>query len=225
MYEYLKILFGKNDDGTPASLTFEQLVEKLEAEKSIKIVNLEDGGYVSKDKLDAKITELSGLRQQLDAANATIKSYTDMDIDGIKKSVTDWEKKYNDDTAALNQKIADNERAYQEELFLRGYKFSSKAAAEGIRAEFVKRKFPYEDGSFIGGKEFMEKLMGDEDYKAAFVSEEPKSEPAPAPTPAQAPKPQFSDPSPRQTQPKIKLSLAELMKRKNENPNAEIKFD
>lgn len=223
MYEYLKKLFGTNEDGTPVALTFDQLVEKIGADKAIKLVNLADGGYVSKDKFDAKEVELSGLRDQLTAANGTIQSYKDMDVDGIKQSVADWEKKYNDDTAALNQKIADNERSYQEELFLRGYKFSSKAAADGIRAEFVKRKFPFEDGSFIGGKEFMEKLMADEDYKAAFVVEAPAADPEPAPAPQ--PKPQFSDPNPHQPQPKPKMSLAEMMRRKNENPNAEIKFD
>lgn len=225
MYEYLKKSFGTNEDGTPVALTFDQLVEKLGADKATKLVNLADGGYVSKDKFDAKEVELNGLRDQLATANATIQSYKDMDVDGIKKSVADWEKKYNDDTAALNQKIADNERAYQEELFLRGYKFSSKAAADGIRAEFVKRKFPYEDGGFIGGKEFMEKLMADDDYKAAFVIETPATTTDPEPAPAPQPKPQFSDPNPHQPQPKPKASLAELMRRKNENPNAEIKFD
>lgn len=222
MYEYLEKLFGTNDDGTPVALTFEQLVEKIGADKAIKLVNLADGGYVSKDKFDSKEVELSGLREQLTSANATIQSYRDMDIDGIKQSVKDWEQKYNDDTAALNQKIADNERTYQEELFLRGYKFSSKAAADGIKAEFVKRKFPFEDGSFIGGKEFMDKLMADDDYKAAFVVDVPDPTPDPAP---QQPKPQFSDPNPQQPQPKAKLSLTEMMKRKNENPNAEIKFE
>ena len=223
MYEYLKKLFGTNDDGTPVALTFDQLVEKIGADKALKLVNLADGGYVSKEKFDAKETELSGLREQLTAANETIKSYTEMDVEGIKKSVADWEKKYKHDTAALNQKIADNERAYQEELFLRGYKFTSKAAAEGIKAEFVKRQFPFEEGSFIGAKEFMDKLKVDEDYKAAFAVETPAPDPDTDPQPQ--PKPQFSDPNPQKPQPKPKLSLAEMMRKKNENPNADIKFD
>lgn len=223
MYEYLKNLFGTNEDGTAVTLSFDQLVEKLGADKAIKIVNLADGGYVSKEKFDAKETELAGLRTQLADANATIQSYKDMDIDSIKQSAANWETKYNDDTAALNQKLADQERAFNEELFLRGYKFSSKAAADGIRAEFVKRKFPYEDGTFIGGKEFMEKLKADKDYEAAFVVEAPATPEAP-PAPEQ-PKPQFSSSAPQQPQPKAKPSLAELMRRKNENPNAEIKFD
>ncbi len=220
MYEYLKTIFGTNDKGEPVALTFDEFVSKINEAKDIKLVNLADGGYISEEKFKAKDVELKGVRQQLDSANATIQSYKDMDIDGIKRSAADWEKKYNDDTAALNQKIADNERAFNEELFLRGYHFSSKAAAAGIKAEFVKRKFPYEDGTFIGGKEFIEKLMADDDYKAAFVTETP----APAPD-AGKPKPQFSDPNPQPAPPPKKKSLAELMMFKNENPNATIKYD
>ena len=91
--------------------------------------------------------------------------------------------------------------------------------------EFIKRNFPFEDGTFIGGKEFMEKLMADDDYKAAFKTAE---QPAPAPTPDPAPekpKPQFSTPSTPEPAPKPKKSLAELMRMKNENPNAQISFD
>ncbi len=222
MYEYLKNLFGTNEDGTAVTLSFDQLVEKLGADKAIKIVNLADGGYVSKEKFDAKETELAGLRTQLADANATIQSYKDMDIDSIKQSAANWETKYNDDTAALNKRLADQERAFNEELFLRNYKFSSKAAADGIKAEFVKRKFPYEDGTFIGGKEFMEKLRANKDYEAAFVVEAPATPETPPALEQQ--KPQFSSSAPQQ-QPMAKPSLAELMRRKNENPNAEIKFD
>lgn len=44
--------------------------------------------------------EYNALKTQLDTANATIQSYKDMDIDGIKKSVEDykakWEQSEND---------------------------------------------------------------------------------------------------------------------------------
>ncbi|MFR5877066.1 MAG: hypothetical protein ACLUFN_11330, partial [Eubacterium sp.] len=102
------------------------------------------------------------------------------------------------------------------------YKFSSKAAKSGIKAELLNKKFPYENGSFIGAKEFMNGLLENDDYKAAFVTESNDTDPNPEPP---APKPQFSDPNPMQPQPKPKVSLADLMKRKNENPNAQINFD
>lgn len=221
MYSYLKALFGTAEDGTAVALTFDQLVEKLQASKDIKLANLADGGYVSTEKFNAKDVELTGVKQQLVDANAQIQSYKDMDIEGIKKAASDWEKKYNDDTAALNQKLAEQERSHSEDMFFSGYKFTSKAAKDGVRAEFSKRNFPFEDGKFLGAKEFMENLSKDEDYKAAFAVDEPT--PAPQPTP-EPPKPSFSDPTPT-PQPKAKPSLMELMKRKNENPNTTINFE
>ncbi|MBQ2231315.1 MAG: phage scaffolding protein [Oscillospiraceae bacterium] len=232
MYEFLKKLFGTNEDGTPAALTYDQLVAKLGEDKTIKLANLAEGGYVAKDKFDAKDTELKGLSEQLKTANATIQSYKDMDIEGVKKSVSDWEKRYNDDTAALRKSLEEKERGYATDLFFRGYKFSSKMAESGIRAEFDKLNLPLVDGNLVGGKEFMEQLMADDDNKAAFVIETPAPATPPAPTPEPTPapagsgfKPKFADPTPTHNQPKPKMSLAEMMKRKNADPNAEIKFD
>lgn len=224
MYEFLKKLFGETEDGQPVALTYEQLAEALTANKELKLVNLADGGYVSKDKFDAKETELAGVRDQLTATNQTIQSYKDMDVDGIKQSVTDWEQKYNDDTAALRQQLAEQEQTHSLDMFLGGYQFSSKAAKDGIRAAFLSKKFPYEDGKFIGAKEYIDSLMADDDYKGAFVVKPTEPTPPPATEPP-VPKPQFSDPNPQKTQPKPKVSLAELMRKKNENPNTEIKFD
>lgn len=224
MYDFLKALFGVSEDGQPVALTYEQLAEALSANKELKLVNLADGGYVSKDKFDAKETELEGVRQQLEAANQKIQSYKDMDIDGIKQSVSDWEQKYENDTAALRQQLAEQEQMHSLDMFLGGYQFSSKAAKDGVRAAFLSKKFPYEDGKFIGAKEYIDSLMADDDYKGAFVvkSTEPTQSSEAEPP---APKPQFSDPNPQKPQPKPKVGLAELMRRKNENPKAEIKFD
>lgn len=221
MYEYLKALFGTDENGNPAALTFEQLEQAIAANKELKLVNLADGGYVSKDKFDAKETELTGVKQQLATANTTIQSYKDMDIDGIKQSAADWEKKYNDDTAALTAKLAEQEQAHSLDMFLGGYKFTSKAAKDGIRAAIVGKKFPFENGGFIGAKEYMDGLMADDDYKGAFVVDTPPA----SSSQEQPPKPQFSDPNPQQPPRPQKKSLAELMAMKNANPSATIKFD
>ncbi len=148
------------------------------------------------------------------------RSSSDSNIDGIKQSVTDWEQKYNDDTEALKQQLAKQERDHCLDMFLGGYKFSSKAAEDGIRAEFERKNFPFEEGKFLGAKEYMDGLMTNDDYKAAFAVEAP-----PVEEPHSDPKPRFSDPNPQKPEPTPKVSLAELMKRKNENPNAEVKFN
>ena len=86
-YEFLKKLFGTPKDGEePKTMTYAELEAAIDADKKIQVVDVKAGGYVSKEKLDAKITELDGVKHQLSDANTTIQSYKDMDIDGIKQS-------------------------------------------------------------------------------------------------------------------------------------------
>ena len=59
----------------------------------VRFVDLSEGGYISKEKYQSLETKANGLETQLGEANNTIKSYKDMDIDGIKQSAADWGEK------------------------------------------------------------------------------------------------------------------------------------
>lgn len=213
MIEFLKHLFGNTEDGSPVSLTYEQLAAKIGADEKLKIVNLADGGFVSKDKYAAAETKITGLTQQLKDANATIQSYKDMDIDGIKRAAGEWETKYNTETQALQAKIDAMAYNHAVDMFMQGYSFTSKAAAAGIRAEFDSKKFELKDGQFTGAKEWMEGLAKSDDYKAAFVVDVPTKPP------------QFGDPNPGGNPAPARLSLTELMAKKNADPNYQVKYD
>ena len=224
MYEFLKALFN-DESGNPTSLTFDQLTERLSAATDIKLANIADGGYVSKEKHTAKITELNGVRQQLDDANREIQSYKDMDIDGIKQKASEWENKYNTETAALNEKLAQQERAFARDLFFKSYQFSSQFAEDGVKAAFDKQDFKLVDGEFMGAKDYMNKLMTDDATKSAFVIE-PANGGTDGGDPQPPYQPQFSQQQ-RQPQnpPKPKQTLSEKMKWANEHPGATINFD
>lgn len=171
-YEFLRKLFKKDENGAVIPMTYEELEAAIDADKGIKIADLSGGGYVAKDKFDAKETELKGIRKQLDDANAQIKSFEDQDVDGIKQKVADWEAKYNTDTQALKDQMAAQNRSHAEDMFLAGYKFTSKAARKGVLDELRSKQFQLDEkGTFLGAKEFMSSLMEDEDYKGAFVTE------------------------------------------------------
>lgn len=171
-YDFLKKLFKKDENGAIIPMTAEELEAAIDADKNIKVVDLSSGGYIAKDKFDAKETELKGVKKQLDDANIQIKSFEDQDVDGIKKKVSEWEQKYNTDTQALRDQMAAQSRSHAEDMFLSGYKFTSKAARKGVLDELRSKKFQLDDnGTFLGAKEFMDSLMGDEDYKGAFVTE------------------------------------------------------
>ena len=171
-YEFLRKLFKQDENGAVIPMTYEELEAAIDADKGIKIADLSGGGYVAKDKFDAKETELKGIRKQLDDANTQIKSFEDQDVDGLKQKVADWEKKYNTDTQALKDQMAAQNRSHAEDMFLAGYKFTSKAARKGVLDELRSKQFQLDEkGTFLGAKEFMSSLMEDEDYKGAFVTE------------------------------------------------------
>ena len=49
------------------------------------------------------------IKQQLEDARTTIKGFEDQDIEGVRRSAQDWEKKYNDAIAAHQQELADRD--------------------------------------------------------------------------------------------------------------------
>lgn len=218
-YEYLKKLFKTGEDGAVVPMSFEELVAAIEADDKLKLVNLADGGFVSKDKLDTKITELGETKKLLEDANATIQSYKDMDIDGIKKSASDLEEKYNTDTKALQDKLDAQATEFAAEKYMGQYQFTSPLAAKAAMAEFMAQGFKRsDDGIFLGADDFMHKMK--ESNPGAFVVEVPPADPEPpAPT-----KPTFTPPNPANPPKnnKGRMSLTEMMKYKAEHPDTNV---
>lgn len=182
-YEFLRKLFGTPAEGEqPKAMTYAELEAAIDATNDIQVVDLKAGGYVSKDKFDAKITELSGVKQQLSDAHAQIQSFKDKgaDAEAISRKVSEWETKYNTDTQALRDQLAQQERTHAEDMFLSGYEFTSTPARQGVLDAFRAQKFTLEDGTFKGGKEYIDSLMKQDDYKGAFVvKEEPPADQPP----------------------------------------------
>ncbi|MDO4175710.1 MAG: phage scaffolding protein [Eubacteriales bacterium] len=219
-YEFLKALYGTPKEGEqPRSMTYAELEAAIDAADDLKLINLSDGGYVTQADFDAKALELDGIQQQLTTANETIKSYKDMDIDGIKQSATNWETKYNTETQALQDKLAAQSRAHAEEMLVSSYRYPNKAARVGVLAAVRAKKLPLENGELMGGKAYMEELQKDADYSGAFVVDTPPVEP-----PANLPYFSKSTGDSSSEPPKKKPSLLEMMKFKNEHPDARI-FD
>ena len=161
--EFLKEILGEE--------LYSQAKEKVDSynkehkDKPIKIANLGEGNYISKDKFDSKENEVNTLKKQVEDANNEIKSYKDMDIEGIKKSASDWETKYND---LVNSQKEEKEKSIKEErvnAFFNGVEFSSESAKAGVISEFNKKDFKYDEDSkkFQGASEWLE------DYKKKDV--------------------------------------------------------
>lgn len=170
--EFLKEILGEE--------LYSQVNEKVNSynsdeknkESQIKIGNLGSGNYVGKDKFDAKETEISGLKQQLADANATIKSYEDMDIEAIKQSAKDWETKYNTDTQALQDKLAKKDYESVVNSKIASLKFSSEGAKKSFVNDLLAKDLKLEGGNILGFDDFVTKYK--ETDPKAFESDTPK---------------------------------------------------
>lgn len=92
--EFLKEVFGSG------AMTYEQLAEKLNGSKDIKLANLASGQYVDKGKLDAKIAELTAANQTIKDLQNTVEKFDGVDVDGLKSSLASLQEKYDADVTA-----------------------------------------------------------------------------------------------------------------------------
>ena len=131
--EFLKTVFADK------ALTYAELEAALKDSKEIKLANLASGQYVDKDKFTSAETKANDLQTQLNTANTTIKGFKDLDVEGLKTGVATWEKKYKDDTAALNQKLQAQTLNSKIDLALLGAKAkNTKAVRALLDAESIK---------------------------------------------------------------------------------------
>lgn len=93
--DFLKTIFGDK------ALTYTELEAALKDNKDIKLANLASGQYVDKAKLDGKISELNTANQTIKDLQDTIKKFDGVDPEKLKKDVSDWEQKYNNDIGKL----------------------------------------------------------------------------------------------------------------------------
>lgn len=137
----------------------------------VKFVDLSEGNYVGKENYTRLQTENAGYKTQIAEANKEIKSYREMDIDGIKTKAAEWEQKYNADTAALNKKLDDQKKSFAAERYLDGQKIKSPLAKKSILADFLSQDMKFkDDGTFEGAEEYMKKIR--EQYPDDFEPEE-----------------------------------------------------
>jgi len=167
--DFLKEILGEE--------LYSQTKEKVDSynqehkDKPIKLVNLSEGNYVSKEKFDSKETEISSLKTQINDANEKIKSFEDMDYEGIKKEAEDWKnkvKEMEDNQKAEKEKSIRNERT---NAFFNDIKFASESAKAGVIAQFNAKDFKYDEetGKFQGASEWLEELKTKD--AGAFLSD------------------------------------------------------
>lgn len=99
-----------------------------------------------KNTISTLTTERDGLKTQLDTAQAEIRSYKDMDIDGIKAKASEWEEKYKADTQKLRDDLAAAEYGHTVKDAVASLKFSSESAKKAFVADLTAKKLPVQEG-------------------------------------------------------------------------------
>lgn len=221
----IKEVFEQAEDGT---LTYEQF-QAIVKEANAKFADLSEGEYVSKGKYE---NELASLNSQIETLNGTIGT-RDTDLEALKKQLeeagTDMEKlaALSNDFTALQGKYDADVKSYKEQLKRQAYefavkdfanrqKFTSNAAKRDFIQSMISKGLKMDGDSILGAEDF--KAAYSSDNADAFVVEAPEPEYVPEP-----PRPTFVESTPSVNNGR-KLSLSEQMAMKNENPNFVVSF-
>ena len=168
--ELLKNLFSEGE-----ALTYDQLTEKISA-AGLKLANIADGSYVSRDKMDSKV---KGLQGQISDLQGQVKQ-RDTDMAELQTKLTaaqtDADKlaSVQSDLAALRQQREDDGKAWQQKIAAQAYefairekagevKFSSNAAKKQFIADAIAKQFKQdENGKMQGYDEFLTQYRADD---------------------------------------------------------------
>lgn len=163
--DYLKKL-GLEDD----------VIEKIMAQhgKDIEAAKKAEAD-AQKQTIASKDTEIEGLKGQISQRDTDIKALKDGAADAatVKQQLADLQGKYKTDTDALNKRLKDQQAGFERQTatdkFFSGVKFSSELAKKAAVADFNEKALKLENGSFVGGKEWLDDLR--KSQPTAFAEE------------------------------------------------------
>ena len=174
----LKELFDKAEDGL---LSYEQFMEAVK-ENDIKLVDLNEGNYVSKAKFES---ELEARAKEIEALNGTV-STRDTDLEALKKQLeeagTDANKlseltnqfeslkgKYEADTKSYKEQLKKQAYEFAVKDFASQQKFSSQAAKRDFIQSMIAKQLKMEGDSILGADDFVKVYT--ENNADAFITE------------------------------------------------------
>ncbi len=107
----------------------------------------------------------AAIQKQLDEANNTIKSYADMDIEGVKKSAADWEEKYKKSEA---DRLAFEHKTKVSGL-VKGLKLKDSIYEDYLTNQLIEKQLKFEGDKLIGGDDVINSFK--EAHPDAFQTE------------------------------------------------------
>lgn len=145
---------------------------ELTADQSKQVEEVLGKEFVTVEAAAADKTKLEELTKQLaDRDKDLEKLRADNKSEELQKQLDELNAKYKQDTDSLNAKLAAQETDFAAEKLLGGYRFASERVKQSVLAEFKGKGFKYENGAFVGGKEYLEELKKSE--PDVFAKEQP----------------------------------------------------
>ena len=188
----LKEYFESVEDG---KLTYQQLIDAIE-DSGMKLADLSDGNYVSKQKYENDLqkakdeietltgtittrdTDLADLQAKLEAAGTDAEKLTTLSND-----FTTLKGKYNDEVKAYKEQLKKQAYEFAVKEFASDKKFTSNAAKRDFINSMISKDLKIEDGKIIGADDFVATYT--QNNEDAFVKESKE------PEVKEVPKPQF----------------------------------
>lgn len=191
--------------------------------KHVRFVDLSEGGYVSAEKYNAKITALSDLNEDLkgqitkrDAdmndlnAKLTAAQTDAGKLTEAQTALSDLQTRYETERGEWESKAQKQAYEFKVREKANNLKFTSPAVKRDFISQAMAKEFASEGDSLVGYDEFVAQYTTDN--PGAFTPD------------ASAPQPQIVAPNGSYTSP-TKKSLVDLMREKNEHPDAVISYD
>lgn len=171
--EFLKEVFGSE------ALTYDQLAEKLKGKTDVKLGNLAGGAYIGADKYKALETKVTGLEEQLGAANKKLEGYD-----------PEWKAKAEQAAKDAEAKVA----AVQFDTALEAALTVAKAKnPKTVRALLNMDGLKLSDGQIVGLKEQLEAIQKDNDFLFNSDAKPPKFTRPGTPPPAKGSEQDYLD--------------------------------
>jgi hypothetical protein len=174
--EFLKGLKITTEDGKEINLS-DEIIESIMKENGADVEN-------TKTKLNGQIenlqSEIKSKDEMLTNVNSEIEKYKGMDIENIKKSAEELQKKYSDfevNAKAEKEKyekvIADQQYDFKLKEAISGFKFPNELTKEAFYSKLKAKNLPIENEKLLGLDDYV-KEIGEQNPGVFAVEEAPK---------------------------------------------------
>lgn len=148
---------------------YDGLSEEIKKEYAEKELIINDGTYISKAKFDSLNETKKDLENQLKETNDKMQELSKVDTEDLKQQIVDLQKKYEEDTKALNSKYEAREYDIKLNDYAKDLKFSSNSARKSFMNDLKAKELKFEEDKLVGFDDFVNSYK--ENDPTAFIEE------------------------------------------------------